>query len=346
MPPEGQLRAGSDRAVHLGLEVVHEVPAGEGTDVRVPLGGIADLERRHGLHEGRLEAVGRGVLDDEPLGGDAALAVVYGPRHRGLRRNGLHVGVGQDDEGVRPAEFQDGLLERGPRLRGHGPARGIAARERHGAHRRVADDPLHHLRPHEQGLEGAHGEARLREDALDGEGAAGHVGRVLQKAHVARHQRRGGEPEDLPEGKVPGHHGEHGPDGIVAHETVGRVGRHVLGREEALGVFRVEVADPGALLGLAFGGGDRLAHFARHEPRVLRLVGAKLPGRRLHEARPLGKGRPFPKVEGPGRQVEFFVDFFEGVLGVVVDEGLGGWIDRFHGFTSHFHYLFAFKKYF
>ena len=55
----------------------------------------------------------------------------------------------------------------------------------------------------------------------------GHVGGVLEQAHIAGHQGRGGEAHDLPQREVPGHDGEDRPEGLVA--GVGRGGPHGLG---------------------------------------------------------------------------------------------------------------------
>ena len=59
------------------------------------------------------------------------------------------------------------------------------------------------------------GEARFAEHVLDGEGASGDIGGVLEQARIARHQRRRREAENLPKGEIPRHDGEHDADGNV-----------------------------------------------------------------------------------------------------------------------------------
>ena len=61
------------------------------------------------------------------------------------------------------------------------------------------------------------GNPALAEQALDGQRALRHVRRVLQQHDVAGHQRRRGEPEHLPERKIPGHDREHGAHRLVAN---------------------------------------------------------------------------------------------------------------------------------
>ncbi len=57
-------------------------------------------------------------------------------------------------------------------------------------------------------MEGAAREAGAADEGLDGEGALGDVGGVLEESDVAGHEGGSEEAEDLPEGEVPGHDGE------------------------------------------------------------------------------------------------------------------------------------------
>ena len=65
---------------------------------------------------------------------------------------------------------------------------------------------------------------------------------MLEQADVAGHQRGREKTEDLPEGEVPGHDGEHDAERVPANEGV--VGSDVdgLGREDAGGVVGVVAA--------------------------------------------------------------------------------------------------------
>ena len=117
----------------------------------------------------------------------------------------------------------------------------------------------------EQRLEGAAGKAGAAHQGFDGERALGHVGGVLEQADVARHQRGREKAEDLPEGEVPGHDGEHDAERVPA--DVGVVGSDVdgLGREDAGGVVGVVAADAGAFEDFGAGLRDGLAHLGGDE---------------------------------------------------------------------------------
>ena len=103
-------------------------------------------------------------------------------------------------------------------------------------------------------------------------------GRVLEERRVARHQRRPGEADDLPEREVPRHHGEDDPDRLVADDVapVARVDG-LVGEDAGRGLGEV-LARRGALLDLEAGLGERLAHLRHDELRQL-LGALAQPGR-------------------------------------------------------------------
>src|SRR5207249_5863286 len=96
------------------------------------------------------------------------------------------------------------------------------------------------------------------------ERTARHVGGVLEDASIPGHQGGRGEAEHLPEGEVPGHHGEHGPEWIEADVTPRGLRLARLLGEKGLGVVRVVLAGPGALVDLRLALNDRLAHLEGH----------------------------------------------------------------------------------
>ncbi len=195
---------------------------------------VAHLQRRHGLDELLLETVGDRLLDQEALGGDAALAGIDGPR-LGRLLAGLHrIDVAQDDERIGATQLENGLLEVLPGLRGYRHAGLLATGEGDGANRRMGDEALDGLRGDEESAHRSVRESGVAEDLLDGKGAAGNVRGVLQQADVARHQGRGREAEELPEREIPRHDGEHRPERVVADEAAGGVGDDRLLSEETL----------------------------------------------------------------------------------------------------------------
>ena len=140
----------------------------------------------------------------------------------------LEVGVLQDEVGVAAAQLQHRLLQGAAGSRGHVASGRRAAGQGHRPHLRRIDDLAHARGRDEEDLEGAVAGRRGGPDVLDGERAAGHVGGVLEQADVAGHEGRGREAEDLPEGKVPRHHGQHGAEGVVAHVAAPGLRRHLL----------------------------------------------------------------------------------------------------------------------
>ena len=201
----------------------------------------------------------------------------------GLRRL-VQVGVLEDDVGVGAPELEHHLLEAGPGLRGHRPTRGGAAGEGHRRHLGGLDELRHPGRADEDGPEEVLGQPGVAEDLLDGQGAPGHVGGVLQERRVAGHEGRRREAEDLPQGEVPGHDRQDDPQGLEADVAAGGVGGHGLAGQEALRPPGVVVADPGALVGLGPALGQGLAHLQGHQ------AGQALPGAPGEAPRPAGGG--------------------------------------------------------
>jgi hypothetical protein len=94
------------------------------------------------------------------------------------------------------------------------------------------------------------------------------LGGVLEETGVARHEGRRGEAEHLPEGKVPRHHGKHGPERIEAQIAARGVRVAWLLGQEGVRVVRVVLADPGALVDLRLRLDDWLPHLEGHRAGV------------------------------------------------------------------------------
>ena len=148
----------------------------------------------------------------------------------------------------------------------------IAARQRHRGDAAIGDQRGDRRRSDESRGEQTAWKAGVAEDLLDRERAARHVGRVLEHRGVARHQRRRGETEDLPERKIPRHHREDDAERIEAHVAARGVGLARLLGKKRLGVIRIVFARPRALLDLGLALDDRLTHLQRHQPRVVELA--------------------------------------------------------------------------
>ena len=75
---------------------------------------------------------------------------------------------------------------------------------------------------------------------------------MLQDAGIARHQSRRGKAEDLPERKVPGHHGQDHTQRLEGHKTPAGLGLHDFWREELRRLLGIEITHPGTLQRLRF----------------------------------------------------------------------------------------------
>ncbi len=241
---------------------------------------VAHHERPGAGHQPPLELIGDLPHRDEALGRDARLPVVDHPRlDRGAGR-GIEVGAGHDDEWIAAAELQHRFLDLPCRRAAHGAARGVAPGQGDRSDPGIFNDALNPLGVDEQRLKAAFGKAGPAEDLFDGQGALRDVGRMLEQSHVARGQRGSGEPEDLPEGEVPRHHGEDRPDRLVDDQAaIGAGLDHFVG-QEALGVLGIIAAAPGALHRLVHRRLQGLAHLQHHqlaEPLFLDSRGSRPP---------------------------------------------------------------------
>src|SRR5262249_24777339 len=247
-------------AVHLLLQAPENILGGQRANISCGIHGIADLERSHVSDKLRDESVVNGLIDDKALGGDAGLAVID---NAGLNRGSggtVKIRAGHYDEGVASAQFKHDLLDLPAGRRGHDAARAHAAGKGHGHDARISDDAVHAVWADEQGLKDAFRKAGPAEDFFDRQGALRNIGRMLQQADVARHQRGRGEAEDLPERKVPGHDRQDRADRLVADKAARGAGGGFFVGKKAFGVFRVKAAAKGALLGFLHGGTQSLAH--------------------------------------------------------------------------------------
>src|SRR6267143_3711278 len=269
----GELRALLARGAHLPFDVLEDLLGRQRTQLGGVVLRVADLQRAHPLDETLLELRGDLLVDDEPLGGDAALARVLDAGGDAHLDGLVEVGAGQHDEGIASPQLQHRLLHLRACDAAQAPARRVASRQGGGDDARVLDDLLHLVAADQQRLEGALREARVAEDLLDGERALRDVARVLEQADVPGHQRGRRESKDLPEGEVPGHDREHRAQRLEALLGAARVGLYGLRSEVTLGVLDVVAAPGGAFLDLGYSRPAQLAHLQRHQAgeRILAL---------------------------------------------------------------------------
>ena len=213
-------------------------------------------------------------------------------------------------------------------LSGHLRAGRLAAGEGHGPHARVVNQAGHLRGADRQALKYAGGESGAADHVLDFQCALGYVGGMFQDPHVAGHQRRRGEAEDLPEGKIPRHHGQHRSDGLKLQVACAGAGVQWFVRQQSLAVFGVVAAGQRALGGFGSGCADRLAHFEGHDAPQAVFFLFQDAGRGREPAGAGSERRvPVRAISGIGaRQRGVHLGVGEGVEGA---QGLaGGGVDR------------------
>ena len=164
--------------------------------------------------------------------------------------------------------------------------------QRRGHHPAVAQDRLDPGGADEQGLEGSRGEPGPGEQVLHEQRRLRHVRGVLEQAHVARHQRGGGEPHRLPEREVPRHDGQDRAERLIADVGALRADGAGVGGlvgQEPFGVLGVIPAGGGALGHFLLRGGQRLAHLGGHHGRDLVLLRVQDRGCLAHPPGPFGE---------------------------------------------------------
>ena len=157
-------------------------------------------------------------------------------------------------------------------------------------------------------MKGTLRKAGFEKNAFDGESALWDVGGVLQQTHVARHECGSGESDDLPEGKIPGHHCENRADRKVADKGLLRACFHDFVGHEPFNIFGVVTAGAGALDGFGDGGFISLAHLERHQMPKFVFVALEDFGGSEHALRALGEGRIPLRFESSHCLLHFLFD--------------------------------------
>ena len=182
----------------------------------------------------------------------------------------VEIGRRHDDEGITAAKFEQGALDVLAGRGRHTLTGGFGAGEGGSTDPVVIQDSFDHVRADQQGAEGVFGKTGLLEDIVNGQCRARHIGRMFEQPGIARHQGWRCESENLPEGEVPRHHGQHRAEWQVAHKALARFGLDGSVGKIPLGMAGIVTADRCALLDFGNGAGQRLAHFfGKHSPVVV-----------------------------------------------------------------------------
>ena len=87
---------------------------------------------------------------------------------------------------------------------------------------------------------------------------------MFEQPDITRHQSRSGKTKHLPEGKIPGHDGQHRTDRQITHKAFLRAGFNDFIGQKFFRVLGIVAARGGALGRLSHGSFVGLAHFQRH----------------------------------------------------------------------------------
>src|SRR4029077_14746090 len=183
----------------------------------------------------------------------------------------------------------------------------------------------------EQRLKNAFIESGAAKDLFNRERALRHVGGVLEQADIARHQRRRGESENLPERKIPGHDGEDWSERFVMDVATPGGGQRGLVLQKSLGIFGVEAAPPRAFFTFLESRAEQFSHFERDRAREIFLLLLEQRCRRHQQQRALRKRFATMVVKRALSLLESFFDFQFGECRKLLEPFAGGGIDRCDG---------------
>ena len=306
---------------------------------RAHLGGlverVAQLDGAHVFDKSFLELAPHLLDDDKTLGRNATLAGIHQAALGADIGRDLDIRILENDVGVTPAKFQNGLLEHRTGLaRNRAPSR-PAPSQGHSAHQRMLDHRINLLVADHQRAKQVFRKARLAEHRFDRERAARHVRGVLEQSRIAGHEARGRKSEHLPEREIPRHHGENDADRIERDKALARLGQHRFAGQELGGVVGIEGTAERAFLHLGDAVANRLSHLLRHQPAEVLGVLAQGLGRLAHQPSTLIEAGAPPGEVGV-MDLADDVLHLTGLPFLVGRERLAiGWVDRMerHGST-------------
>ena len=203
----------------VGIERGDAVRCRERAQLRGLIERIADFQGFHFLDEEFFEVVGDALIHYEPLGGDAGLAIVlHACFHRGSGRF-LKVCAGHHDEGIAASKLEHDFFDFLCRSYGNLNSCAFTSGQRGSSDSSVGNNAADFVGANKQSLKRSLRETGALKNFFNQKSALRDVGGMFEKSHIAGHQRRRGEAKHLPEREIPGHHREHGTQGLISNET-------------------------------------------------------------------------------------------------------------------------------
>src|SRR5438270_360318 len=88
---------------------------------------------------------------------------------------------------------------------------------------------------------------------------------MLEQAHISGHQSRRREAKHLPEGKIPRHDREHGPERLILNIAFGRVRLNHFVSEISACILGIKATNPDTFLDFLHRRLNRFSHFGGHQ---------------------------------------------------------------------------------
>jgi len=170
--------------LYLAVQLITQVRSGQRSYLHILFQRSAHGDSLHPLQQASYERFEHGFHNHEALGGDTALAAVEQSAGYAGIDGCIQVGVFEHQVCVAAAELEDCFFQFLARPRGDRPPGGSAARQGDRRNVRIVDHIACKMATDQQGGEDSRAETRVAKQLLYGQGAAGHVGGVLQKRHL------------------------------------------------------------------------------------------------------------------------------------------------------------------
>jgi hypothetical protein len=158
---------------------------------------------------------------------------------------------------------------------------------------------------------------------------------MLEHGGIAGHQAGSREAENLPEWKVPWHHGEHDADRIEGHEARTRFGCDRFARQKARGIVGIEVAGQRAFLRLGDAVAQRLSHLLCHQAPIPGGVVAQRLRRLTHRYRAIFEAGLPPLEERIMHLADHALHLMRLPFLIACDRLAIGWVDRLECHGRH-----------
>ncbi len=343
VPTEQQAGAFAQGFLDLCVQFIAQVVTCHGSDVGVFSQRIADFQRFDCGEEFLGEDVKHAFFNDDALGRDANLTAVLETSDRCRLDRFINVGIGQHDERIGTAQFEDAFLQRRTGLSRDGRTRAHASSDRDRCNARVGNSHGNAFRGDVDHFKHTFWQTGLLPGVTQLIGATHDVRRVFKHVSVTREQDRDRAAQHLPQREVPRHHRQDRTQRQIRDVGFVVLDHRLFWLQHRRAMLGVPFAQTCTFLDLGPALGNWLAHFQCSHARHRFQIGAQGSGHFDQHRSTIGDRGGAPDVEtfgGSGQGLFQFGGLFKRILrqgfarGRVQRDGvLGG------GGTSHVQHL-------